>query len=135
MTPPNDVDADEDVQPSFEDRVRAAMPHVTRWLAGSKLPNPADSLRQAADETAELDDPEEWDRFATRGPVAVLESKVKDLLGKPAAAMFPSGIMAQQSVLRVWSDRQGSRRIAIPDLSHLLQYEQDGPQLLNDFVY
>jgi len=60
---------------------------------------------------------------------------VADLLGKPAAAMFPSGIMAQQSVLRVWSDRQASTRIAIPELSHLLCYETDGPQQLNAFRY
>ena len=58
-----------------------------------------------------------------------------ELLGKPAAAMFPSGIMAQQSVLRVWADRQGSSRIAIPALSHLLHYELDGPQLFNGFDY
>ena len=122
-------------EPSFEERVRAALPQVTRWLPGTKLPNPADSLREAADEAGELDDPEEWDRYATHGAVAVLEAKVKDLLGKPAAAMFPSGIMAQQSVLRVWADRRGTTRIAIPDLSHLLMYELDGPLLLNDFQY
>jgi threonine aldolase len=49
--------------------------------------------------------------------------------------MFPSGIMAQQSVLRVWTDRQGSSRVAIPELSHLLCYEADGPQQLNSFRY
>jgi threonine aldolase len=43
--------------------------------------------------------------------------------------------MAQQSVLRVWADRQGSQRIAIPALSHLLKYELDGPQQLNGFRY
>jgi threonine aldolase len=43
--------------------------------------------------------------------------------------------MAQQSVLRVWSDRQASRRIAIPALSHLLHHEQDGPRLLNGFEW
>ncbi len=58
-----------------------------------------------------------------------------ELLGKPAAAMFPSGIMAQQSVLRVWADRQASMRVAIPELSHLLSYELDGPQQLNSFRY
>jgi threonine aldolase len=76
-----------------------------------------------------------WDRYGEGGPVAALESRVAALLGKPAAVMFPSGTMAQQSVLRVWSDRQGSRRIAIPGLSHLLHHEQDGPRLLNDFEW
>src|SRR5450756_3226274 len=36
---------------------------------------------------------------------------------------------------RVWSDRQGSRRIAIPGLSHLLHHAEDGPILLNDFEW
>jgi threonine aldolase len=49
--------------------------------------------------------------------------------------MFPSGIMAQQSVLRVWSDRQASTRVAIQDMSHLLTYESDGPQQLNGYRY
>ena len=127
--------AGDSAEPSLRDRIRVALPHVERWLAGSRIPDPADSLREAADEAAELEDPKEWDRYATHGPVALLESRVADLLGKPAAAMFPSGIMAQQCVLRVWVDRRDSRRIAIPDLSHLLQYELDGPQLLNDFQY
>ena len=42
--------------------------------------------------------------------------------------MFPSGVMAQQATLRAWCDRSGSRRVALPDLSHLLHHEQDGPR-------
>jgi len=86
---------------------------------------------------AELDESEDasWDRYGEGGPVAALESQVADLLDKPAAVMFPSGTMAQQSTLRVWSDRHGSRRIAIPALSHLLLNEEDGPRLLNGFEW
>ena len=51
----------------------------------------------------------------------------------PAAAMFPSGVMAQQAVLRVWADRQGCRAVALPGLSHLLVHELDGPALLHGF--
>ena len=76
-----------------------------------------------------------WDRYGDGGAVAALEKQVAAVLGKPAAVMFPSGTMAQQSVLRVWSDRQGSRRIALPELSHLLHHEQDGPRLLNGFEW
>jgi threonine aldolase len=76
-----------------------------------------------------------WDRYGDGGTVAELENRVAALLGKPAAVMFPSGTMAQQSALRVWSDRLGSRRIAIPALSHLLHHEQDGPRLLNGFQW
>ena len=43
--------------------------------------------------------------------------------------------MAQQSTLRVWTDRQTSKRVALPDLSHLLKHELDGPRLLHGFQY
>ena len=36
--------------------------------------------------------------------------------------------MAQQATLRAWCDRAGSRRVALPDLSHLVHHEQDGPR-------
>ena len=70
----------------------------------------------------------EWDRYGERGAVAQLEARVAELLGKPAAVMFPSGVMAQQAALRAWCDRSGSRRVALPDLSHLVHHEQDGPR-------
>jgi len=122
-------------EPTIQERFRAALPHATRWLPGKIPLTPAEDLRSLVDETSRLENPDEWDRYGTRGAVAALEAQVAGLLGKPAAAMFPSGIMAQQSVLRVWSDRQASTRIAIPELSHLLCYESDGPQQLNSFRY
>ena len=70
----------------------------------------------------------DWDRYGERGAVAQLEADVADLMGKPAAVMFPSGVMAQQATLRAWCDRSGSRRVALPDLSHLVHHEQDGPR-------
>ena len=114
-----------------------AIPRLERSLTGGHPVSPQDELRSII---AELDRSEEgtdgtWDRYGEGGPVTALESQVAELLGKPAAVMFPSGTMAQQSVLRVWSDRQGSRRIAIPGQSHLLHHEQDGPRLLNDFEW
>jgi threonine aldolase len=36
--------------------------------------------------------------------------------------------MAQQAALRAWCDWSGSRRVALPDLSHLVHHEQDGPR-------
>lgn len=121
--------------PTLQDRFRAAGPKATRWLIGGPAKTPASDLRSLAEVAEGLEEPDQWDRYGMRGPVAALESRVADLLGKPAAAMFPSGIMAQQSVLRVWSDRTGSRRVALPALSHLLTYEMDGPQLFNRLVY
>lgn len=117
------------------ERLRAANRTATGWLIGSGITSPVAELRALADEVDADADMQVRDRYGDGGPVATLETKVAELLGKPAAAMFPSGIMAQQSVLRVWSDRTGSQRIALPDLSHLLRHELDGPRLLHDFQF
>jgi threonine aldolase len=86
-------------------------------------------------EAAEALGVDQWDVYAERGAVARLEQEVAELLGKPAAAMFPSGVMAQQAALRVHCDRRGSLRVGIPELSHLLQHEDDGPRLLHGFRF
>jgi len=121
--------------PSHADRARAAEPTLTRSLPGLLPRSPAAELRDLADIAASLDEPDAWDRYGEHGPVAALERRVADLLGKPAAAMFPSGVMAQQSMLRVWCDATGFRRVAIPALSHLLTHEGDGPRLLHGFDF
>jgi threonine aldolase len=66
---------------------------------------------------------DDWDVYGDGGEVALLEEEVAELLGKPAAVFVPSGIMAQQSVLRVYADRAGTQRVAVHGLSHLLQHE------------
>ena len=116
---------------SHADRARAAEPGLTRWLVGRAPSPPEAELRDLADVAASLDEPGRWDRYGEHGPVAALERRLADLLGKPAVAMFPSGVMAQQSMLRVWCDAGGSRRVAMPALSHLLRSEADGPRLLH----
>lgn len=121
--------------PSLAERARAAEPALTRSLPGLLLPTPAAALRELADAAASLDEPGAWDRYGEHGPVAALERRVADLLGTPAAAMFPSGVMAQQAMLRVWCDAAGTRRVAIPALSHLLLHEGDGPRLLHAFEF
>ncbi len=52
------------------------------------------------------------------GPVSVLEGRVADLLGKPAAVYFPTGIMAQQVALRIWAARSGNPTVALHPESH-----------------
>ena len=128
--------------PTHADRARAAAPDLSRWLTGRVPGSPAEELRALADLLATGDPdaavPEEagrWDRYGEHGPVAVLEARLADLLDKPAVAMFPSGVMAQQCVLRAWCDASGSRRVALPGLSHLLRHEADGPRLLHGFEF
>jgi len=116
------------------ERFRAAAKACDTTVFWHPPRTPAQTLRDLADEAASMD-LDEWDVYAERGPVALLEGQVAELLGKPAAALFPSGIMAQQAALRVWCDRRGSRRVAIPDLSHLLKHEDDGPRRLHGFEF
>ena len=121
--------------PSLVERARAAEPALTRSLIGRLTPAPASELRELADAASSLDEPGAWDRYGEHGPVAALERRVADLLGTPAAAMFPSGVMAQQAILRVWCEARGSRHVAIPALSHLLKHESDGPRLLHGLEF
>lgn len=58
------------------------------------------------------------------GIVGELEERVAGLLGKPAALWFPTGIMAQQAVLREWASRAGTTRIAVHPLHHT-QLQED----------
>ncbi|MEV4071418.1 threonine aldolase family protein [Nonomuraea fuscirosea] len=61
-----------------------------------------------------------------RGPVAVLERRLAELLGKESALFFPSGTMAQQTALRVHADRLGRRTFAAHPQSHLDVWEEQG---------
>jgi threonine aldolase len=113
------------------DRLRVATRTCTRTVSGHLHHSPAEVFEGLAVACRELGI-EEWDSYGERGPVARLEAEVVGLLGTQAAAFFPSGVMAQQVALRIWCDRAGTRRVALPDPSHLLVHELDGPRILQD---
>jgi threonine aldolase len=115
------------------ERLRDASRDCER-VFGPARTTPAEDFRALAD-ACDAFGFDRHDRYGDDGPVVRLETEVAALLGKPAAAFFPSGVMAQQSVLRVWCERRGSLRVAIPDLSHLLVHEADGPRLLHGFRF
>jgi threonine aldolase len=52
------------------------------------------------------------------------EEELATLLGHEAALFMPSGTMAQQIALRVWSDEANCKRIAMHATSHLEVHEQ-----------
>ncbi|AVH57310.1 MULTISPECIES: threonine aldolase family protein [Streptomyces] len=52
------------------------------------------------------------------GIVEALEGRVAELLGKEAAAFFPTGTMAQQVALRCWAGHTGNPAVAVHALSH-----------------
>lgn len=114
-------------------RLRFANAAAVRSLFGAEPIDGADELRRLADYADGLPPhARTWDRYGQDGPVAYLESIVAELLDLPAAAFFPSGIMAQQIALRIWSDRAGHPRVALPELSHLLLHEDDGPRIMQN---
>lgn len=59
------------------------------------------------------------------GIVADLEAKVAGLLGKEAAAFFPTGTMAQQVALRCWAGRTGNPTVALHPLGHPEVHERN----------
>jgi threonine aldolase len=118
----------------LEDRIRAAALGCLRSAVRDVRVSPADTLTALGVACAELGI-DEWDRYGDGGAVTRLEEEVAELLGKPAAVFFVSGVMGQQAALRTWCERTGSRRVAIPDRSHLLVHEDDGPRLLHDFRF
>jgi threonine aldolase len=60
-----------------------------------------------------------------------LERRVADLLGKPAAAMFPTGTMAQQVAMRIHADRRNTPMIAFHPQCHMEVHEHKGYQLVH----
>src|SRR5579871_4148698 len=111
-------------------RIRTASRSCPQAVSGPVFRTPAQAFEDLARACAEFGI-EEWDTYVEGGAVERLESALTELFGVQAAAFFPSGIMAQQAALRVHTDRAGTRRVALPDLSHLLVHEEDGPRLLH----
>ena len=71
------------------------------------------------------------DRYGDGGVVAELEAEIAGLLGHPAAAFWPSGTMAQQSVLRVHADRRQRRTVIFHPMCHLDRHEEQAYQRLH----
>jgi threonine aldolase len=69
-------------------------------------------------EAAEPYDLDETSDLYGGGVVELLEKRVAELLGKEAAAFFPTGTMAQQVALRCWAGRTGNPTIALHPLAH-----------------
>jgi threonine aldolase len=65
----------------------------------------------------------ELDLYGEGGVTADLEAEVASLLGKPSSLFLPSGIMAQQSVLRVHADRRGRRTVGFHPACHVDRHE------------
>ena len=112
-------------------RILAASRSCTAAVSGHAFRSPAQAFEDLARACDELGIGE-WDSYGEGGAVRSLETELTKIFEIEAAAFFPSGVMAQQAALRIHTDRVGSRRVALPDLSHLLVHEEDGPRILHD---
>jgi threonine aldolase len=80
-------------------------------------------LLSAADALGE----EEWpDHYGDGELVEAFEQEMATRLGAEAAALFPSGTMAQQIALRLHCDARGTRTVAFHPTCHLEMYEHAG---------
>ncbi|WP_425832359.1 threonine aldolase family protein [Streptomyces fractus] len=108
------------------ERLIAALRGAERTLG--RRPNEAtlgerwESLSAAAATVADLSD--DVDVYGG-GVVADLEAEVAALLGKEAAAFFPTGTMAQQVALRCWAGRTGNSTVALHPLAHPEVHERE----------
>ncbi|MFF3346173.1 threonine aldolase family protein [Streptomyces sp. NPDC002779] len=80
------------------------------------------ALLDQASDVYDLDQPA--DMYGD-GVVEALEDKVAGLLGKEAAAFFPTGTMAQQVALRCWAGRTGNPVVALHALAHPEVHERN----------
>jgi len=122
-------DATADRLPDEEQRkLRAG---CDRAIQGAGLWTAADALAELTSlPTSDLT----ADEYGEGGAVAVLESEVRELLGKPAAAFMPSGTMAQQIALRVHADRRGRQVVAFHPTCHLELHEDKAYQRVHGLV-
>jgi threonine aldolase len=102
---------------------REIMSGCERWLA-QRRPVRANAMLKAA---AAALPPDAWpDRYGEGEFVETFERRIAELLGKPAAALFPSGTMAQQIAMRLHCERRGVNTVAFHPTCHLELHEHGG---------
>lgn len=112
---------------SEREELMALRQQCSRSINGHGPDTAASLLATIPDDTA-------TDTYGRGGVVADLEAEICRLLGKPAAAFFASGVMAQQAVLRVHADARSRRTIIFHPMCHLEQHEEQAYQRLHGLV-
>jgi threonine aldolase len=99
---------------------REAMWRCDRWLDHRRPTSAATVLQTAA---AALAPDARPDRYGEGGFVETFERRIAAVLGKPSAALLPSGTMAQQIALRIHCDRRERTTVAFHPTCHLELHE------------
>jgi threonine aldolase len=112
-----------------EVRIRAAIAGSDRFLNGW---HGGPSVRERLAELADATPPgERADGYGTGERIERLEARIAEVLGKQAAVFMPSGTMAQQIAMRIWSERRGCTTVAFHPTCHLEIHEQRCYQALH----
>ena len=106
ITPSDDASS---AQPLTEDEKRAIFLACDRALSGHGPQRPAETLAALAREAADTAEP---DHYGEGEVIEDFEREIASLLGKEAAVFMPSGTMAQQIALRIWSERKQCATVA-----------------------
>lgn len=107
---------------------RVIFARCERFLYGQGASTPREQLRALADELGEA---ELWDWYGEGALIEDLEREVAGILGLEAAVFMPSGTMAQQIALRIWSDQLGCPNIAYHPTCHLELHTNNGMEALH----
>jgi len=99
----------------------------TRFLQGHGPGSVTDMLASIPADTV-------VDTYGEGGVVAELEAEICRVLGKPSATFLPSGVMAQQAVLRVHADERSRKTVVFHPMCHLEQHEEHGYQRLHGLI-
>jgi threonine aldolase len=83
---------------------------------------PADQLQELARWSAVQQI--EHDSYGEGKLVTALEQRIAELLGKPAAAFMPSGVMAQLIALKLHTEQHRLNRFGLHHTSHLIGHEE-----------
>jgi len=112
-----------------DDRILAAIRGADRYLNGwHGRPTMRERLLEIAEATV---DDERPDNYGGGERIERLEARIAATVGAEAAVFMPSGTMAQQIAMRIWSERRGCRTVAFHPTCHLEIHEQKGYQLLH----
>ncbi len=100
---------------------RLELRKASRRLQGHGEVRPADLLSRVASWCEEHD--VAFDSYGTGPLLESFQAKVADLLGFPAARFVPTGKLAQNVAIRVWSERASNRHFGMHPTSHLELHE------------
>src|SRR5579862_5231289 len=124
-----DIQSQEQAQRSHERQ--AILRHCERFLAGHGPARMRAELVALAASVTDADDEAGPDRYGVGQLIEQFEGEIAEILGKEAAVFMPSGTMAQQIALRIWSERSGRRVVAFHPTCHLEIHEQKGYERLH----